>query len=1312
MSDWTTPEDYTGESTAFSMSYVNTSSGSTLSGTYDVYEYSFDVDPTKTVVSITLPDNNNIMLLAATGIAPTNVATSLTATPTTTSDIELTWTAPSDTVSGYYVYRGQTSGGESVTALNGTELAADATSYVDTTAVPGNTYYYKVVAMDGDASSNEASAATPTAGPTTEVDLTSAFNFTGIVTDSSTFSSTGGLDGAGHALSATVLDENPSWNSIPFIYGAAGGDNVVQATGQTITLAAGQFSQLEILATAVSADQDSQIFTVNYADGTSQTFTQTISKWTDSGTAAISGYEDVYGGGEGSTVKVWGYTFNLNPAETVASITLPDNADVFLIGMTLRAANILPTGSAVNIADGALLELNGTDQQIGSLSGAAGSYIDLGGATLNVSGGGTTTFAGTIYGTGGFTYSGGGTLILSGADTHTGTTTVTSGWLQAGATDALSANTAYIVTSGGALEIGGDQTIASLSGGGEVIGNGTLTVGGDGTSTTFSGTLEDEDGASQLGLDKTGDGTLTLSGPNTYSGPTTIGAGTLEVDDNVNNSPVTIESGATLQGDGGTGAVTNFGGTYDPTLYKVTITDQYLQDEDGTVTTHVSLSTADGLSELVSALSPAAAAEEVLQVTGAPTDQFTYDSSFSDGSYSGQAFAYEGVSPAVGLLVTYGGDYFPISVVQDTCDPIAANQSYQDGVGGTLSVGAAGLLANGTSHFGSLSVGSVDGSTDSIVSTAHGSLTWNSDGSFSYTPNTGFFGTDTFTYIAYDGDGNQSNTATVTIQVLLPQIDLLDDANNDGVINSADEPVKDIGTGAIVLLSDDSTDSSSNADADHLAEVQITIDPDSVFESLPYNLTGWKLNLDAIDADGSVNFWDSLGKTTELDNSGTGDETYDFGSTIASGDVPSDVFVDVNAAGTDTLQLALVAPSDSTPPSSPPVQSAKVTGQGAKLIGETVNNTSGIIQTAILPSNVQQSQGTFVPLSNEDQNYKEVPGTNALILDMNQREQLNNEPTNTSPLTAIPNDEFLMPFEVNVGATPAYSDYSFEIPNGIRVWTTGDRTGQIMSGQVIDSLFTGGVATFYIEGIAQGQTTLYLDAKIGGVTTRLPTSLPITVFTLTGPQNVPNYSIYSYGATGLPAATSPSWSVSSQGKLTTPTTNGTASIMWGSGAVQGEAYYTANTYYTWTYYVNIVQVTIHDPADGSFQSDPKSGVQQIAPDLQNPDHLPSVKIATGLDAGQPSIEPAADVTMIGPNAVWATRAFTGQRYLESAGWGVDQLTVGLTQIVESTNIEADYGAAGSREFSIDSATPLQDTGGDSTTAWYFSIVNNAPRPAN
>jgi len=47
---------------------------------------------------------------------------------------------------------------------------------------------------------------------------------------------------------------------------------------------------------------------------------------------------------------------------------------------------------------------------------------------------------------------------------------------------------------------------------------------------------------------------------------------------------------------------------------------------------------------------------------------------------------------------------------------------------------------------------------------AHGTLTLNSDGSFTYTPTTGFTGTDTFTYKASDGT-NQSAATTVTMTV-------------------------------------------------------------------------------------------------------------------------------------------------------------------------------------------------------------------------------------------------------------------------------------------------------------------------------------------------------------------------------------------------------------------------------------------------------------------------------------------------------------------------------------------------------------------
>ena len=37
------------------------------------------------------------------------------------------------------------------------------------------------------------------------------------------------------------------------------------------------------------------------------------------------------------------------------------------------------------------------------------------------------------------------------------------------------------------------------------------------------------------------------------------------------------------------------------------------------------------------------------------------------------------------------------------------------------------------------------------TTTSNGSLTLNADGSFSYTPNAGFWGTDSFTYTATDG---------------------------------------------------------------------------------------------------------------------------------------------------------------------------------------------------------------------------------------------------------------------------------------------------------------------------------------------------------------------------------------------------------------------------------------------------------------------------------------------------------------------------------------------------------------------------------
>jgi outer membrane autotransporter protein len=122
------------------------------------------------------------------------------------------------------------------------------------------------------------------------------------------------------------------------------------------------------------------------------------------------------------------------------------------------------------------------------------------------------------------------TLRIFSTNTYSGETILNSGTLEAESTTALSPNSAFMVNS--TLNLNGfSNTIGSLSGTGTVLNNGaataTLTVGHDNSNSTFSGVLEN--GTSVLALIKSGTGVLTLTGTNTYTGGTTISAGTLQL---------------------------------------------------------------------------------------------------------------------------------------------------------------------------------------------------------------------------------------------------------------------------------------------------------------------------------------------------------------------------------------------------------------------------------------------------------------------------------------------------------------------------------------------------------------------------------------------------------------------------------------------------------------------------------------------------------------------------------------------------------------------------------------------------------------
>ena len=90
--------------------------------------------------------------------------------------------------------------------------------------------------------------------------------------------------------------------------------------------------------------------------------------------------------------------------------------------------------------------------------------------------------------------------------------------------------------------------------------------------------------------------------------------------------------------------------------------------------------------------------------------------------------------------------------------PVATDDSYVTKEDTALTIAAPGVLANDT-----------DVENDPLTATklagpAHGTLTLNADGSFTYTPNANYGGADSFTYTVNDGQGGTA-TATVNLTV-------------------------------------------------------------------------------------------------------------------------------------------------------------------------------------------------------------------------------------------------------------------------------------------------------------------------------------------------------------------------------------------------------------------------------------------------------------------------------------------------------------------------------------------------------------------
>lgn len=304
-------------------------------------------------------------------------------------------------------------------------------------------------------------------------------------------------------------------------------------------------------------------------------------------------------------------------AFSVGSVTISGTT------VRLGAGNAIDALTDLTIADGGVLDLNGRSTLADAVTLADGTITGgtLSGSVYTVQSG---TISANLGGAGTLTKRTTGKVVISGNNTYTGATSVYEGILNIRGGSALGAGTAAVTISAdgatnryGALELEGpDFTIdkplfttgngfggvstngTPFSGNGcvrNISGNHTFTgavtmTGGGGASNyqsdagtlTFTGTITPNTTGRVLNLqgagngvisgaiangstvalpvNKSGTGTWTLSGANSYTGSTTVSAGTLQVDGSIATGATTVSSSATLRGAGTfTGAATNSG---------------------------------------------------------------------------------------------------------------------------------------------------------------------------------------------------------------------------------------------------------------------------------------------------------------------------------------------------------------------------------------------------------------------------------------------------------------------------------------------------------------------------------------------------------------------------------------------------------------------------------------------------------------------------------------------------------------------------------------------------------------------------------
>ncbi len=258
--------------------------------------------------------------------APTQVS----ATVSYAYEIDLSWTAPSGSVTGYNIYRGTSAGGEAATPLNTTPITD--TTYQDTTVTPGNSYYYVVEAVNPAGSSSPSSEVSVTTPTVASDDLALGKPVTASSIQYDAFAASNAVDGnSGTRWSSQFSD--PQW-----IYVDLGAIYNISEVKLNWENAAGKDYQIQVSNDAINWT------TIYSVTG------NTTSGWHDYTDLSGTGrYVRMYGTARDTQYGYSLYDFNAYGTGTTAGIT-PLNRS----GWTASASSTEDGGSAANAIAGNL----------------------------------------------------------------------------------------------------------------------------------------------------------------------------------------------------------------------------------------------------------------------------------------------------------------------------------------------------------------------------------------------------------------------------------------------------------------------------------------------------------------------------------------------------------------------------------------------------------------------------------------------------------------------------------------------------------------------------------------------------------------------------------------------------------------------------------------------------------------------------------------------------------------------------------------------------------------------------------------------